>query len=96
MFFFQAGDTDAQLTSAQRALELDPTRASLYYFKGQALVAKSTVDRKTQKIQLPVGCAEALQKYLQLEPAGQFAESARSVLNAAGAIVKIVDRTGKS
>jgi tetratricopeptide (TPR) repeat protein len=88
IFFFKAGDADDQLAAAQEGIAIDPTRASLYYFKGQALVSKATVDPKTQKIVLPPGCAAAYQKYLQLEPNGQFSADAKGVLAAAGVAVK--------
>lgn len=84
IFFFKAGNADGQLAAANEAIAVDPTRAMLYYFKGQALVSKATVDPKTQKIALPPGCAEAYEKYLQLEPNGQFSADARGVLAAAG------------
>jgi tetratricopeptide (TPR) repeat protein len=84
IFFFQAGNSDEQLKAADEAIAVDPTRAMLYYFKGQALVGKATVDPKTQKIVLPPGCAEAYKKYLSLEPNGPFAADARGVLAAAG------------
>ena len=57
--FFQVGNPDAQLAAADKAITLDPTRAALYYFKGQALVNKATIDPKTQKMVLAPGCAEA-------------------------------------
>ncbi|HKF48444.1 MAG TPA: tetratricopeptide repeat protein [Terracidiphilus sp.] len=84
ILFFQAGDVDAQFDSASQAIALDPTRAILYYFKGQALVSKATVDSKTGKISLPPGCAEAYQKYLELDPKGEFSADATGVLTAAG------------
>jgi tetratricopeptide (TPR) repeat protein len=84
IFFFQVGNGDEQLKAAEQAIAVDPTRAAPYYFKGQALVAKATVDPKTQKIVLPPGCAEAYLKYLALEPNGQFSADAKGVLAAAG------------
>ena len=84
IFFFQTGRSDEQLKAADEAIAVDPTRAMLYYFKGQALVGKATVDPKTQKIVLPPGCGEAYQKYLALEPTGQFSADAKSVLAAVG------------
>jgi tetratricopeptide (TPR) repeat protein len=84
IFFFKAGQSEAQLAAAEKALAADPTRASLYYFKAQALVSKATVDPQTQKMILPPGCAEAYQKYLELEPNGQFSADAKSILTAAG------------
>jgi tetratricopeptide (TPR) repeat protein len=82
--FFQAGNSDAQLAAAEQAVALDPARAANYYFKAQALVGKATVDSKTGKMVLPPGCAEAYQRYLQLEPKGQFSADAKGVLAAAG------------
>ena len=84
ILFFQLGDADAQLEAAEKAIALDPTRAILYYFKGQALVGKASIDPKTQKMILPPGCVEAYQKYLELEPAGKFSADAKGVLEAAG------------
>jgi len=81
---YQAGNSDAQLQAAEQAIALDPNRAALYYFKAQALTAKATVDPKTQKLILPPGCVEAYQKYLQLDPKGQFSADAKGVLDAAG------------
>jgi tetratricopeptide (TPR) repeat protein len=88
ILFFQTGNADAQLDSAEKALALDPGRAILYYFKAQALVGKATLDPKTQKMTLPPGCAEAYQKYLDLEPTGEFAADAKGVLTAAGVPMK--------
>lgn len=86
--FFQAGNSDAQLGAANQAIALDPTRAANYYFKAQALVSKATMDPKTQKMTLPAGCAEAYQKYLELEPNGPFSGDAKGVLTAAGLPLK--------
>ena len=88
ILFFQLGNADAQLEAAEKAIALDPSRAMLYYFKGQALVGKASIDPKTQKMILPPGCAEAYQKYLELEPGGQFSADANGVLAAAGIPVK--------
>jgi hypothetical protein len=60
----------------------------LYYFKGQALVSKATIDPSTQKMILPPGCAESYQKYLELEPNGQFSADAKGVLTGAGVAIK--------
>jgi tetratricopeptide (TPR) repeat protein len=82
--FFQMGNADAQYTAAEKAIALDPTRAALYYFKGQALVSKATIDPATQKMVLASGCADAYQKYLQLEPDGPYSADAKGVLTGAG------------
>jgi tetratricopeptide (TPR) repeat protein len=88
VFFFQAGSTAAQLDAANKAIAVDPTRAKLYYFKAQALTTQATVDPKTSKLILPPGCLEAYQKYLDLDPNGQFAPDTKSILAAAGAPMK--------
>jgi tetratricopeptide (TPR) repeat protein len=82
VFFFKAGSTDDQLASAEQAIALDPNRADMYYFKAQALVTKATLDPKTQKMVLPPGCAEAYQKYLQLDPKGPYSADAKGILAA--------------
>lgn len=85
--FFQAGASDAQLKAAEQAIALDPTRAANYYFKGQALVGKATIGANGKMV-LPAGCAEAYQKYLELEPGGPFSADAKGVLTAAGVPLK--------
>lgn len=82
--FFQTGHPNAQLAAAEEAIPLNPDRASLYYFKGQALVSKATIDPKTQKLILPPGCADAYRKYVQMRPNGQFSADAKGILAAAG------------
>ena len=84
IFFFQEGISDAQLDAAQKGIVLDPGQAIFYYFKGQALVSKATIDPNTQKLVLPPDCAQAYSKYLELEPTGEFADDARNILTAAG------------
>jgi tetratricopeptide (TPR) repeat protein len=71
---------DAIVTEADKAIAADPNRPIPYYLKARALVAKATVDPKTQKIVAPEGCAEAYQKYLALAPNGPFAPDAKQVL----------------
>jgi tetratricopeptide (TPR) repeat protein len=90
VFFFQTGNADAQLEAANKAIAADPARARNYYFKAQALTTKATVDPKTSKLILPPGCLEAYQKYLELDPNGQFAADTKSIITAAGASFKPV------
>lgn len=76
----RAGKIDETVAAADKAIAADPNRPIPYYLKGQALINKATVDPKTQKIVAPPGCAEAYQKYLDLQPNGPFAADAKSVL----------------
>jgi tetratricopeptide (TPR) repeat protein len=82
--FFQTGQADAQLAAAKQAIALDPERPSLYYFEGQALVGKATIDPKTQKLILAPECVDAFKKYLKLSPNGRLAAEVRGILSAAG------------
>jgi tetratricopeptide (TPR) repeat protein len=84
IFLFKAGDATDQLTAANQAIALAPTRADNYYFKAQALVSNATLDPKTQKMILPAECSAAYQKYLELDPSGQYSADAKSILAAAG------------
>jgi tetratricopeptide (TPR) repeat protein len=83
VFFFQVGNTDAQLAAAEKAIAADPQRPTPYYLKAQALASKATLDPQTGKMVLPPGCTEAYQKYLRLDPIGQFSADAKAVLAAA-------------
>ena len=88
VFFLQAGNAVEQVAAADKAIAVDPTRAVLYFYKGQGLAAQATVDPKTQKLVLPAGCAETLQKYLDLDPSGPYSTDAKGMLAAAGVAVK--------
>jgi tetratricopeptide (TPR) repeat protein len=88
VFFLQTGNAAEQVASAEKAITLDPTRAVLYFYKGQGLAAQASIDPKTQKLTFPAGCAEALEKYLDLDPSGPYAADARGMLSAGGIAVK--------
>lgn len=92
VFLFQTGNATAQLDAANKAIVADPTRPRNYYFKAQALTTQATVDPKTNKLILPPGCLEAYQKYLELDPNGQFAPDTKAILAAAGANPKPVGK----
>ena len=81
---FNAGQTDAASAAADKAIAADPNKPDPYFIKGQALIAKSTFDSKTNKIIPPAGCVEAYQKYLQLAPDGSHASAVQEVLQSLG------------
>jgi tetratricopeptide (TPR) repeat protein len=91
----RAGNIDATVEAADKAIAADPTRPIPYYLKGKALINKATVDPKTQKIVAPPGCAEAYQKYLELDPNGPFAADAKSILAEMGSTVETKYKAGK-
>jgi tetratricopeptide (TPR) repeat protein len=81
---FNAGQTDAAAAAADKAIAADPNRPDPYFIKGQALIAKSSFDAKTQKIVPPPGCVDAYQHYLSLAPDGPHAEAVKEVLTSLG------------
>ena len=83
----RAGNIDGTVAAADQAIAADPNKPLPYYLKGKALINKATVDPKTQKIVAPPGCAEAYQKYLELDPNGQFSADAKAILAEMGTTV---------
>lgn len=92
ILFLQTGHAPEQVATATKAIAVDPTRAALYFYKGQGLASQATIDPKTQKLVLPPGCVEALQKYLDLEPGGPYSADAKGMLTAAGVPLKPVKK----
>jgi tetratricopeptide (TPR) repeat protein len=91
----RANNIDATVAAADKAIAADPTKPIPYYLKGKALINKATVDPKTQKIIAPPGCAEAYQKYLELDPNGPFSADAKAVLQEMGTTVQTKYKAGK-
>ena len=81
---YNAGQMDAADAAAQKAIAADPTAADAYFIEGQALVTKSQVDPKTQKLTAPPGCIEAYQKFLQLAPNDPKVPQVQAVLASLG------------
>jgi tetratricopeptide (TPR) repeat protein len=86
VIFYQLSNSAAQIAAANQAIAIDPKNPLLYYLKGNGLVQSATVDTKTGKYNLPDGCAEAYQMYLQLAPTGQFAAEAKGILAQASGV----------
>jgi len=80
VIFFQEHNGDAQAAAADKAILADPTLAIAYYLKGNGLIGKTSVDTKTNKLVAPPGCLEAYQKYLDLQPNGQYAGEIKGIL----------------
>lgn len=77
-------NAEATVAAAEKAIAADPKRPLPYYLKGQALIGKATVDPKTSKIVAPPGCAEAYEKYLELDPNGPMSADAKAILEQIG------------
>lgn len=65
----------------KRAVEADPSHADAQYQYGTYLISKATTTADGKVIP-PAGTKEAFQKYLELKPAGPFAEGAKGMLSA--------------
>ncbi|MGA7158837.1 MAG: tetratricopeptide repeat protein [Acidobacteriaceae bacterium] len=81
---YNAGQMDGALDAANKAIAADPNSADAYFIKGQALVTKSTVDPKTNKLTAPEGCIEAYQKFLQIAPNDPKVPQVKAVLASLG------------
>jgi len=91
----RAGNIDATVAAADKAIAADPSKPIPYYLKGKALISKATVDPKTQKIVAPPGTAEAYQKYLELDPNGPFSADAKAILAQLGTTVQSSYKAGR-
>jgi tetratricopeptide (TPR) repeat protein len=83
-----AGRMDDAIAAFDKCIAADPNKAEAYYQKGVNLIGKATTDPKTGKV-IPVpGTAEALNKYLELQPNGQFADGAKQMLQYIGSTIE--------
>lgn len=83
-----SGKVDEANAAFDKAIAADPTKADAYYQKGVNLINKATTDAKTGKVVPAPGTEEALNKYLELQPTGQFAEGAKSMLQYIGSSIE--------
>ncbi|HEY5253913.1 MAG TPA: tetratricopeptide repeat protein [Acidobacteriaceae bacterium] len=84
---FKKNQLDQAAAAADKAIAADPTKAIAYYIKAQSMIQHASVDPKTNKIQLPPGCADAYRKFIELQPTGQLSDEARGILQQAGETV---------
>jgi len=82
-----AGRADDAIAAFDKTLAADPTKALAYYWKGINLIGKATLD-KDNKMTPPPGTAEAFQKYLDLDPNGPMAQTAKDMLASIGAPIE--------
>ena len=81
------GQTSASEDFFKKAIEADPNYADAQFQYATALSAKLTTGTDG-KVTAPPGMQEALNKYLELQPNGQFAEAAKSMLQMIGATIQ--------
>jgi len=82
-----SGQTGPASDAFKKAIELTPTYADAYYQYGISLMGQAKTDSSGKVIPVP-GTAEAFQKYLELQPNGQWAESAKGMLASLGATIE--------
>jgi tetratricopeptide (TPR) repeat protein len=90
---YNSGQMDAALDEANKAIAADPNAADAYFIKGQALVTKSAVDPKTNKLTAPPGCVEAYNKFLAIAPNDPKVPQVKAVLASLG---ETIDTTYKA
>lgn len=93
MFYFNegavltnTGKVDDAIDAFKKAIAADPNRADAYYWLGVNMIGKATL--QGDKMVAPEGTADAFNKYLELQPSGQFAEPAKQMLASIGASVE--------
>jgi tetratricopeptide (TPR) repeat protein len=84
--YVNSGQSAAAEAAFKKAIEANPDYADAQFQYATALSARLTTD-KAGKVIAPDGMKEALEKYLQLEPMGQFADAAKSLLQAIGTTI---------
>ena len=83
-----SGKVDEANAAFDKSIAADPSKAEAYYQKGVNLINKATTDPKTGKVIPAPGTAEALNKYLELQPTGQFADGAKGMLQYIGSSIE--------
>jgi tetratricopeptide (TPR) repeat protein len=87
------GKIDEAIGAFDQAIAADPALADAYYWKGVNMVGKAKLDNG--KMIAPEGTDQAFNKYLELQPEGQFAQPAKDMLASIGAQVQTSFGEGK-
>jgi len=82
-----SGQNDAAAEAFKKAIELTPTYADAYYQYGLSLMAKASIAADGKVNPVP-GTREAFEKYLELQPNGQWAQPSKDMLTSLGASVE--------
>jgi tetratricopeptide (TPR) repeat protein len=82
-----SGQNDAAAEAFKKAIETNTGYADAYYQYGVTLVAQAKIGQDGKITPVP-GTVEAFQKYLELQPSGQFAQSAKEMLTTLNASVE--------
>jgi tetratricopeptide (TPR) repeat protein len=82
-----ANRVDEAVAAFDKVIAADPNKADAYYWKGVNLVSKATTD-KTGKVVPAPGTEEALNKYLELQPTGPYADGAKGMIQYIGGSIE--------
>jgi tetratricopeptide (TPR) repeat protein len=83
--YVNSGQSGPAEAAFKKAIEANPEYADAQFQYASALSARLTT--KDGKVVAPEGMKEALEKYLQLDPMGQFADASKGLLQAIGASI---------
>ncbi len=89
-----AGKIDEANAAFDKAIAADPKKPEPYYQKGVNLLGKAVI--KDGKMVAPPEAEQALQKYLELQPEGGFAQQAKDLIAALGSTVQTSYGTSKA
>jgi tetratricopeptide (TPR) repeat protein len=82
--FYNQGNVPNAISSCDKSIAADPTRADAYFIKGSSLYGLGSLDKQNKYV-LPPGTIEALKKYLELSPTGGHAADVKAMLEAVDA-----------
>ncbi len=91
-----SGKMKEAVVPLQKSVEADPTYADSWYWLGMALSGDAKVDVATGKVTPAPGTMEALQKYLDLQPAGKYSADAKAAMQALGGTVQTEIKSEKA
>lgn len=84
---YNTGNVEGALDACDKAIAADPNKADAYFIKGSLLIAGSKTEADG-KVVAPPGTAEALNKYLELQPDGAHAADVKQMLAYIGSKVE--------
>jgi tetratricopeptide (TPR) repeat protein len=85
--YINSGQSAPAEAAFKKAIEVNPDYADAQYQYASALSAKLT-STSDGKVVAPPGMKDALEKYLQLAPTGQYADAAKGLLQAIGETIE--------
>jgi tetratricopeptide (TPR) repeat protein len=91
---YNSGNAQEGIPACENAITADPKNANAYFLKGSLMMQQSK-QGKDGKLEAPDGTAEALNKYLELEPDGPHANDAKQMLQFIGAKIQTTYKAGK-